>query len=521
MKDNYKILDVIATGGMATIYKAEQKSLSRPVIIKKLHPHLATDTGLVKRFEREAQTLGKLNHKNIVEIIDFFKSKGDYFIVLEFVEGKSLKHLIKETKSLPENIANYILIQVAMGLQIAHKKGVLHRDIKPANILLGIDGKVKISDFGLALTLETTEITDPGATIGTPAYLAPELLKGKRATPRSDIYSLGLTYYETLTGKNPFQANNKFETMNNILYKKVPTLKIANTEQNKTISRIISKMTQQEPEDRYATVNAVILELKSLSTINQKQLAEFLLNPFQTKHVKEVKQRTSRGYIVYFSLLIFTILVTLAMHITAKRLRYLNSKFDYPHINNSHNYVHTDSSLTTIIKPLTEMNSTKTLNKDNSETLNTNQVNIMLKPDSYGFLKPLIKPWANIFVDNLPYGTTPLSKPIKLISGNHLLTLKHPNREQLTRTITIAESETLSLSIALQETFGFLKISVKPWATVYIDGENIGITPVAKPFHISSGEHSLELEKDGLILWHEKISIPLGDTLKKTINLEK
>jgi len=523
MKEKYKILDVIATGGMATIYKAEQKSLSRFVIIKKLHPHLAADTELVKRFEREAKILGKLSHKNIVEIIDFFKSKRDYFIVLEFINGKSLKQLISEVGPIPMHIANYILKEVTLGLQAAHMKGILHRDIKPANILIGKDGNVKISDFGLALALETTEITEPGATIGTPAYLAPELLKGKRATPRSDIYSLGLTYYETLTGRNPFQAKNKFETINNILYKKVPAIKLAKAEEDKTLSRIIMKMVQQEPKNRYPTIDSVILELTPYVTTTQNQLVDFLSNPTFKKPMRKDETNTQKGILIYFSLLLFTILVILAIYVSNKRINTISNQFTPNQVKNSYNLPHTETLLVANNSSLTEMDTTKTgaQKQDTNNNLTIKQHRNNLKPGSYGFLKPLIKPWAKVFVDSIPYGSTPLSTPIKLTSGEHLLTLKHPNRDELTKIITVVEGETLNLFLTLQEIYGYLRIVVNPWAVIYLDGERIGITPVAKPFCISSGKHLLELKKDGLILWHEKVNIPIGDTLRKTINLEK
>ncbi|TET17664.1 MAG: serine/threonine protein kinase, partial [Candidatus Cloacimonadota bacterium] len=298
MDHKYKIIKVIATGGMATIYKAEQVSLSRMVVIKKLHPHLASDIELVKRFEREAKILGRLNHKNIVEIIDFYKKNGDYFIVLEYVDGKSLRELLKEAGSLPLHIANFIILEIASGLLTAHKSGILHRDIKPGNIMIGNNGIIKISDFGLALALEGTEITEPGVTIGTPAYLPPELIKGKKATPRSDIYSLGILFYEIVTGRNPFKGTNRYETINNILYKKLPPIQLKQDSKNKDISIIITKMTRSNPKTRYENIDSVVRDLTPHTTANQDNLIKFLSTPEESEYAAEIQRRFSSGIFV-------------------------------------------------------------------------------------------------------------------------------------------------------------------------------------------------------------------------------
>lgn len=518
MKNKYKIIKVIATGGMATIYKAEQISLSRLVIIKKLHPHLASDKEFVKRFEREANILGKLTHKNIVEIIDFYNIKGDYYIVLEYVEGKSLNKLIGEIGALPLELANYIVFEIALGLSTAHKQKILHRDIKPGNIMISKDGTVKISDFGLALSLEGTEITEPGATIGTPAYLPPELLKGERASQKSDIYSLGILFYEIITGKNPFEGENRFETINNILYKKLHPIKLLNNADNNAIIKIISKMTKVDPKARYGNIDLILQDLSHHIRATQKNLAQFLSNPVNIGITIEETKQKNKGIFVFGSLLLLTIILFITVSIEQKRYKNYISKNPLTVIHYHRNYKDTlNNRRDTVV----QNNSTKIKKLPLN---NNNKMNILslpvVKKDSYGFIKIVIKPWAKIYIDNIFYGNTPISNPIKLISGNHSLTLKHPNRKEYSTSITIVKDETLYVNIILEKAYGYFKIIVHPWAEIYLDGEKKGVTPIEKPFRFTSGEHLLELKKGKSTLWQKTIIIPVKDTLRETINLE-
>jgi serine/threonine protein kinase len=521
MKDKYRFIKVIATGGMATIYIAEQTSLHRNVIIKKLHPHLASDKDLVTRFEREAHTVGKLNHKNIVKIIDFFKEESEYFIVFEYVEGKSLSDLVKEVGPLPVKFAVYIIHEIALGLKAAHEKGILHRDIKPPNIMLSKNGAVKISDFGLALSLEGTEMTEPGSTIGTPAYLPPDLIRGERAGEKTDIYSLGILFYEILTGKNPMEGKNRFETINNILYKRLPTPKLPPGEENKTISKILMKMSRFDPKQRYAHVESILNDLNPFKSINQRAFSRFLSNPKKEQQLDEKRERTPTGNLIYTFLLIFTILVTMSITVQQKRNHnrwgeYTSSQFIY---------------LSKIEQPDTLKTSSDTISEYHSDSMGhipvvdspvkeSIPVDLNGPKSTYGFIRPVVKPWAKIFIDSVYYGSTPLAKPLKVSSGPHLLMLTHPNRKRYTKTITVAEGETLKINIILEESYGYLKITVFPWAEIYIDGEKVGVTPVNQPFRLTSGNHVLELKKGTSILWKKSITLTPGDTLKESVKLE-
>src|SRR5215472_12950395 len=203
----FRIVERIGAGGMATVFKAYQPTLDRYVAIKVLPAYHARDPIFVKRFEREARAVAKLAHPNIVQIHDFGEQDNITYIVMEYVDGGTLKDRLK--RPLPAAEAVDFIIQAAEGLECAHRNGIVHRDVKPANILLRKDGYLLLSDFGIAKILEgTTNLTRVGTGIGTPQYMSPEQGIGQAVDRRSDIYSLGVVLFHCLTGRVPFTADN-------------------------------------------------------------------------------------------------------------------------------------------------------------------------------------------------------------------------------------------------------------------------------------------------------------------------
>lgn len=204
---NYKFIEFVDKGGMGAVYKAIQPGLSRTVAVKLLPPDVGKELAFEKRFRREAQTMAKLSHPNIVSVYDFGEtSEGHLYFVMEFIEGSDLRHLIREGELKPEQILP-IINQVCDALQYAHDNGVIHRDVKPANILIDKSGVVKVADFGLAkpgdASAEASMISIAGFSVGTPSYMAPEALEEGDIDHRADIYSLGVVIYEMLTGTTP------------------------------------------------------------------------------------------------------------------------------------------------------------------------------------------------------------------------------------------------------------------------------------------------------------------------------
>ncbi|HWS54078.1 MAG TPA: protein kinase, partial [Pyrinomonadaceae bacterium] len=210
---NFKIEQKLGEGGMGAVYRGVDMMIDRDVAIKFLRPELSSQEAVVERFRSEAKTLAKLNHPNIATLYTFMRAGDSYVMVLEFVRGLTLDHVIQQRGALPVEQAVPLFCQVLDGIQHAHEYGIIHRDIKPANMMLTERGNLKVLDFGIARILGTARMTRQGNVIGTIEYMSPEQVKGLETDARSDIYSLGMLLYEMLTGRIPFDITNEFELM--------------------------------------------------------------------------------------------------------------------------------------------------------------------------------------------------------------------------------------------------------------------------------------------------------------------
>jgi serine/threonine protein kinase len=256
----------IGRGGMGTIYYAVDTMLNRDVALKAIHPQLADNQQLMDRFKIEAMTQARMNHPNIVTIFSFNKIDDQYIIAMEYVEGKSLKELLQAKKMLGPDEAIGIIIQVAEGLAYAHAHNVIHRDIKPANILLAKDNKVKISDFGIAKVFGAQGLTKTGMMMGTPWYTPPEQIMGKSIDFRADLYSLGVTFYELLTSRVPFdsETNSEFQIQKAHLETPPPRPSIYNPQIGGKLEKIILQALQKKVEKRFQSAEEMIAELKKI-----------------------------------------------------------------------------------------------------------------------------------------------------------------------------------------------------------------------------------------------------------------
>ncbi len=256
IKNEYEIVAELGTGGMATVYKAIQKSLDRPVAIKELKKAYQADKMIVQRFEREARLAASFQHENIVHIYDF-GPKPDYCIVMEYVDGVTLARIIEETGPLPVDVGVMIALQVASALEYAHARGLIHRDIKPGNIMVKRNGEAKLMDFGIARTKNLESLTLPGTLVGTPSYMSPEQVLGQPLDSRSDIFSFGIVLYEMFTGKKPFQDEETVSISAKILKGKFASPRSINSDIPRGIQRIIRKCLKKKTAKRYGSAQEV------------------------------------------------------------------------------------------------------------------------------------------------------------------------------------------------------------------------------------------------------------------------
>ncbi|MBR4515552.1 MAG: protein kinase [Lachnospiraceae bacterium] len=259
--DRYKVLEEIGSGGMSNVYKSQDMKLNRYVAVKVLKPEFSRDRNFVTKFRIEAQASAGLSHPNIVNVYDVVEEDGMYFIVMEFVDGITLKEYIEENGRLSMDKALDVSIQIAAGLEEAHEHHIIHRDIKPQNIIVSRNGNIKVTDFGIAKAATSNTLTS--GQMGSVHYISPEQARGGYSDEKSDIYSLGITMYEMVTGRVPFEGeNNVSVALMHIQNEIIPPRQYYPDDIYSSFEKIILKATQKKPERRYLTASALIADLK-------------------------------------------------------------------------------------------------------------------------------------------------------------------------------------------------------------------------------------------------------------------
>lgn len=261
--NRYKIIKSIGEGGMANVYLAYDTILEREVAVKILRGDLAEDEKFVRRFQREANSASSLKHPNIVEVYDVGEDNGKYFIVMEYINGKTLKSLIKKRGVLTVEEVVDIMLQLTSAVSCAHDSYIIHRDIKPQNVMILEDGRVKITDFGIAMALNSNELTQTNSVMGSVHYLPPEQANGSGSTIKSDIYSLGILMFELLTGKLPFKGENAVEIAIKQMREPIPSVCEISPDIPQIVENVILKACAKNPKNRYDSAREMYEDLKT------------------------------------------------------------------------------------------------------------------------------------------------------------------------------------------------------------------------------------------------------------------
>ena len=298
INDRYEIIRSIGEGGMANVYLGHDTILDRNVAIKVLRGDLANDEKFVRRFQREALSASSLAHPNIVEMYDVGEDDGTYYIVMEYVDGKTLKQLLKKRGTLTLSEAIDIMSQLTDGMAHAHDSYIIHRDLKPQNIMIKDDGQIKITDFGIAMALNSTQLTQTNSVMGSVHYLPPEQASGKGSTIKSDIYSMGIIFYELLTGSLPFRGDNAVEIALKHMREPVPSIRDENPSIPQSIENIVKKATAKNPKNRYDSARSMHEDL--LTALDDDRMDEapyeykYPENEYESKKTKKTEKEKDK-----------------------------------------------------------------------------------------------------------------------------------------------------------------------------------------------------------------------------------
>lgn len=348
INDRYQIIKSIGEGGMANVYLAQDIILDRKVAVKILRGDLASDEKFVRRFQREAISASSLNDPNIVEVYDVGEDEGKYFIVMEYVSGVTLKQLIKrrESLTLPEVID--IMLQLTRAVAHAHESYIIHRDIKPQNVIILDDGRVKIMDFGIAVALNSGELTQTNSVMGTVYYIPPEQANGGQATVKSDIYSLGILMYELITGHVPFKGDNPVEVALKHMKQPIPSICEYDPDMPQSIENIILKATAKNPKNRYESAEEMNEDLKTAldkerfdepkvkylypeNDFDEEPVKESRIERNKTKEENKNDKKMNKALIIIGSIIAVLVVILLTIFVIVPKIME-NSKAEIPDV---------------------------------------------------------------------------------------------------------------------------------------------------------------------------------------------
>lgn len=494
----------ISESGTTAVYRAFDEVLHRPVLLKVLHKHLAHDAIVRERFIREARSCAALRSEHIVQVYDLTEVEGAPAIVMEFVEGKSLKDIIAKPEQRTFEFTKKVAVQVLRGLSVAHEKGIIHRDIKPGNILLSNDGVLKVTDFGLASFAVSPTVTMEGMVLGTPAYMSPEQVQGDEVDSRTDLFALGVTLIEVLSGERIFEGSTYTECMMKVLAFREPLLDRFAELSSPDFTQFLKTLMHPDKAKRFASAN------DALAALGENK-ADLFLN---TAAVKTRRQRmfipAVAGGIVIALLIIFG-----WMKLSEQPL---------PQQTDQKNGEHTvrlnpDSAI------VVRESSSANLQQINGQPVQSEEAGN--KKSGTGAVKDSGKvyftstPWAKVYLNNKLVGETPIAKPFILAAGTHTVMFTNPQFEPIVKTIAVESNKELTVSGNFLENVGYLMCTVVPWAEVYVDELYKDTTPLNKPMMLSSGKHTVRFKNSAFNDIVKEISIVPKDTVQLSITFDK
>jgi eukaryotic-like serine/threonine-protein kinase len=425
-----RIIDEIASGGMAVVYRAVQESLNRTVAVKALKSAVAADPQFSTRFEREALSISSLQHENIIHIYDFVKQDGNLFIVMEFVDGIDLYDLLEKHPVLPSEVAAIIAMQVARGLDYAHYRGIIHRDIKPANIMVSKSGGVKLMDFGIARDQAFSDLTETGTGLGTPSYMSPEQIVGDKLDFRSDVFSLGIVLYQMVCGRKPFIEDEQKSVMAKIrLEKYLPPRKL-NPLVPRELEGILARCMEKKKENRFRSTQDLVLAL-------ERFVSRRVEMNYHARLVEYLREKT----------IITTEEADAQLHpAIAGGYRHASLDFGIGARLLGPNLRRLAATQAGILVAM----SLGVAFVHASQIGSPPRAEIIAPPaPPPGYLRVLADPWAEVWIDGDKVETTPFARPLSVPEGSHQVILKNPFYKDVEKEVEVRRGETSLLRAQL------------------------------------------------------------------------
>ncbi len=509
--EKFEILSCLKKDAVTSVYLANHIYLGKKIVLKTLDTSELADETVLQRFRREARILARLDHPNIIKVLDFGTFESFFYISFEYFQALNLRQLLNQ-KKLTDAEKTSILKQIARGLGQAHRDNIIHRDLKPENILVSSSLQVKIADFGLALPAEEMRITRQSSIVGTPGYMSPEQIRGEKLASQSDLFSLGIIAFELFVGRNPFIGRDMSETINNILSIDVEKLARELDAVHEPIREIILALLQPDIGKRPRTAEEILARLGETSEEKIEQRPA----------VRTKRRRPVLRNVIYS---LFMIIIILYIWLLKGSLnRFVQPPQTMP--SDTRSEMTTDSLASTVTIPSKATNASRrekvrpvlpaksTEEPTPKADANPQQMNVP------GKLFIQCSPWADVYIDGVKIATTPLEDTLRIFAGVHQLRLQHPEFPPFEQKLQIRPMQTLLFRVDLDTLFGYLDCNVHPWGEVYIDSVLKGTTPFPKPFALTPGRHLLTVQNPGYPVVNEMITIRRQDTIYYKLNYE-
>ncbi len=500
--EKFEGLECLKKDAGVAVYIANHIYLGKKIFLKTLDRNTVADPAMLDRFQREAKTLARLEHPNIIKVYDFGTYEFFFYISFEYFVSQDLRSVIKSGQ-LSADEKMQVCLQILRGLDYAHKHHIIHRDIKPENILLNEKQQVKIADFGLARTHGDESKTQQTSIVGTPSYMSPEQIRGESLTPQTDLFSLGILFLELFTGKNPFLGDDAGATLNNVLSRPIDSELFAQLPE--PLNDIVPKMLAKKQQERFESAAQILAYWKD------ENEPEKIATATETDENRRFFSGPWKAAAGLFFLLVIVSLVLLSKNNPPNTTENLPIQLtDSVQVENQLN----DDTLQIDETP-EGMDSEKSHQPKVEQAAEREPLNIP------GRLLVQCTPWAVVYVDEDSVDTTPMEEPLHIMPGEHELSLSHPNFPIYVKNFRIEPDKETLIAVDLDTLYGFIACDIYPWGEVIIDEESKGITPFPRPLLVTPGSHMLTVKNQQYGAISDTFFVARRDTFYFQLNFER